>query len=213
MDDLSSRIASLGSSEAFVRKMKSLRLGPEEGDKTTLAELDRLHKMAYCDELTGIPNRRYFKEELDCMIQLGKSLDQQFAVIFLDMDKFKYINDTYGHEAGDFLLKQVALRLQYVIRLRYGGFVARLGGDEFTGIVSFFNEQELTTIIQELLHELRKAYEFNGTILDSTPSIGISLYPTHGDLTEVLMKKADEAMYVAKTQGKNTYRFYTENRL
>lgn len=160
------------------------------------------------DELTGIGNRKYFKTIVDEAIEQTDRDNEGFAVMFLDLDRFKYVNDTFGHDAGDKLLIDVADRIKAVINDR--DYVFRFGGDEFT-ILTYFTEdrQEVTNLAKKIIHTLTKPYTFDNHSFIVTASIGISLYPKHSQSLNELTKYADLSMYQAKQQGKNTFRFYT----
>ncbi|MGM0522988.1 MAG: EAL domain-containing protein [Bacillota bacterium] len=160
------------------------------------------------DELTGIGNRKYFKTIVDEAIEQTDQDNEGFAVMFLDLDRFKYVNDTFGHDAGDKLLIDVANRIKAVIKDR--DYVFRFGGDEFTVLTYFTeNRQEVTELAKKIIHTLTKPYTFNDHSFIVTASIGISLYPKHSQSLNELTKYADLSMYQAKQQGKNTFRFYT----
>lgn len=160
------------------------------------------------DELTGIGNRKYFKAIVDEAIKQTDQDNEGFAVMFLDLDRFKYVNDTFGHDAGDKLLIDVASRIKAVINDR--DYVFRFGGDEFT-VLTYFTEdrQEVTELAKKIIHTLTKPYTFYNQSFIVTASIGISLYPKHSQSLNELTKYADLSMYQAKQQGKNTFRFYT----
>jgi diguanylate cyclase (GGDEF)-like protein/PAS domain S-box-containing protein len=163
--------------------------------------------MAYYDTLTGLPNRNSFKQHLNEVLtsQRGKTL----AVIFLDLDRFKIINDTKGHTVGDLILQKVAHRLELVIR--YDGFVSRQGGDEFIILMENTSKEKVKEMCDQILHQFAKPFEVNSQEFFVTTSIGISLYPDDGIDEESLIKYADTAMYQAKERGKNNYQFYSSN--
>ncbi len=169
----------------------------------------RLDQMAHHDVLTGLPNRLLFSDRLTQRLTDARRTGEQVAVMFLDLDRFKLVNDTLGHNAGDELLKQVADRLQRV--LREADTVARMGGDEFTIILSHIhNVDEATLPARRILEVLSKPFDICGHELYVTTSIGVSMYPSDGSDVESLVRAADTAMYHAKENGRNTYRFYTE---
>lgn len=170
-------------------------------------KIKALHKLAYYDALTGLPNRRYFEEELIKRVEEHKNLRKPLAVMFIDMDRFKQINDTYGHDVGDELLKYVATKMLKVIGDL--GFCARLAGDEFVALLfDFESKEELLFEARRLLMNLQPPIKVclndQEIELNSTPSIGISLYPDNGTSHEELLKSADEAMYEVKQNGKNS---------
>lgn len=178
---------------------------------TDLKEQEELIKyQAFHDDLTGLPNRKMFKEQIASEIDYAIENQSKFALFFLDLDRFKYINDTFGHEAGDSLLQMVAERLDSILEAK--GKVFRFGGDEFTIIASHLIErQEAADIGKEILAILTKPYQFNNSKFIITASLGISIYPNDCTDIESLTKYADMAMYQSKQQGKNTFRFYTKD--
>lgn len=167
---------------------------------------DRLRQMAYHDSLTGLPNRQMFHERLAKSMQWADEHDQMIALLFLDLDGFKTINDTYGHDIGNLLLKAVAQRLCHC--LRGSDTVARLGGDEFVvllpGIPSL---QDVIRVAEKILETLANPFVLEGNHIPISTSIGVSMYPLDDDDAEELLKKADFAMYEAKHLGKNRYEF------
>jgi diguanylate cyclase (GGDEF)-like protein/PAS domain S-box-containing protein len=169
----------------------------------------RLDQLAHHDSLTGLPNRLLFSDRLTQRIAEARRRGEQLAVMFLDMDRFKLINDTLGHNAGDVLLQEVAERLKST--LRDVDTVARMGGDEFTVILSQVRHGDEAAIIgRRILEILSKPFAVGGHELFLTASIGISLFPSDGSDVETLVRNADAAMYHAKDQGRNTFHFYTE---
>ncbi|WP_112181044.1 MULTISPECIES: EAL domain-containing protein [Paraliobacillus] len=165
---------------------------------------------AFHDELTKLPNRKLFIETIDSEISYAQEHDTKIALFFLDLDRFKYINDTFGHDAGDSLLKTVGQRLQSI--LKDADKVFRFGGDEFTILATQLNDkQEAADIAKEILSILTKPYQFNEHRFIITASLGISIYPIDATGVNALTKYADTAMYQSKQQGKNTFRFYTED--
>ena len=171
-----------------------------------LAEQKIMH-LAHHDQLTGLPNRALFFDRLKQSIQLAKRNGQREAVMFLDLDGFKRVNDTLGHDAGDLLLQEVAHRLQRI--LRSSDTVARVGGDEFTFVLNNIEEDENAGMIaKKIIAVLSEPFGLNGQQCQVGGSIGISIFPDDGHDFEALLKQADEAMYRAKQRGKNTYQFY-----
>ncbi len=171
----------------------------------------RLLHLAHYDSLTNLPNRVLFRDRLIQTIARANRNKQIVALIFIDLDRFKEINDTLGHDTGDFLLTGVADRLKN--NLRQADILARLGGDEFTVIVEDLHhetecENTVTTIAQKLLESFSCPFGIEGRELFVTPSIGITLYPFDADDVDSLLKCADIAMYHAKAQGRNNYQFY-----
>jgi len=180
---------------------------------------NRLRQMAYFDHLTSLPNRRLFAEQLGLLLRLSRRQNQMLALIFLDLDNFKRINDSLGHSAGDQLLKEVARRLSGCVResdvvAHYVDSdsridVSRLGGDEFTVVLNQIDRPESAGIVaQRLLDSLSQPMQIEGQEVIVTPSIGIAVSPQDGGDTEGLLKAADTAMYHAKKLGKNNFLFY-----
>lgn len=167
---------------------------------------DRLRYMAYHDSLTGLPNRELLHDRLNQSLQAAKEHDQLVALLFLDLDGFKQINDSYGHDMGNLLLQAVAQRLSAC--LRSSDTVARLGGDEFVVLLSSISSlQDVVRVAEKLLDALSKQFNLQGTCIPITTSVGISIFPLDGCNTHDLLKKADLAMYQAKGLGKNRYEF------
>ncbi len=168
----------------------------------------KLEYQAHYDLQTGLPNRAYFNERLSKTIQLAKKHHKKMAVMFLDLDRFKKINDTLGHKAGDSLLKNFAKRFKS--SLPKNGFVARWGGDEFTVLLTEIeNIEEASKIARRILQEVKKPFEIEGQAFYVTSSIGIAIYPENGKEVDTLIKNADSALYLAKRNGRNNYRFYS----
>src|SRR5690606_6852803 len=169
----------------------------------------RVQYLASHDEMTSLPNRGMFTELLDHAIEAARRGKRKLAVLFIDLDRFKLINDSLGHEAGDRLLKEIAERFKSC--LRRADVVARLGGDEFIVLVEGIRRpSEAAQIARKLLSAAIKPIEIMGQECRVTASIGIALYPGDGDDARALMKKSDLAMYCAKDEGKNNFQFYTE---
>lgn len=170
----------------------------------------RIWHMAHHDALTGLPNRSLLHDRLDqALTQAGRS-NQRLAVMFLDLDRFKNVNDTLGHHIGDQLLKHVAERLREVVRAV--DTVSRLGGDEFVVVLhEIQSPDDALMVAEKIIAALAKAAVVEGHTLHATPSIGISVYPDDGDEAYALMKNADTAMYQAKANGRNTFQFFMAN--
>jgi diguanylate cyclase (GGDEF)-like protein/PAS domain S-box-containing protein len=168
-----------------------------------------IKKQATHDALTGLPNRTLFNDRLEQAILHAGRNQNEMAVIFIDLDGFKDINDTLGHYSGDLLLKEVALRLKSSIRET--DTVARLGGDEFSIILLDIHSQEdIKRTLENILHIVQQPFTLSNEIAYVTASIGITLYPKDADNGEGLLKNADQAMYSAKDIGKNCFKFFTE---
>jgi diguanylate cyclase (GGDEF)-like protein len=165
---------------------------------------------AYCDDLTHLPNRRSLEKKFKEVLANKISDSCNHFILFLDLDKFKIVNDNLGHHIGDKLLQAAAKRLTNCVR--EDDFVCRLGGDEF--VILFSNVTEVKgadKIASKIVEVFRQPFSIDGNELHLTASIGISRFPADGDDFEVVMKKADTAMYKAKRHGKNNYQFYTED--
>ncbi|MCP2731629.1 CHASE2 domain-containing protein [Limnofasciculus baicalensis] len=167
---------------------------------------DRLRYIAYHDPLTSLGNRKYFQENLTQSLDWSRSQHQLLALLFLDLDGFKKVNDTLGHDIGDELLKAVADRLKN--SLRSSDIVSRLGGDEFTVILPGIPEAKYAGKVAKKIGEaISEDYYLEGHKVQVTTSIGISLFPLDGETEEMLIKKADTAMYHAKKSGRNQHQF------
>ncbi|MFD2671321.1 EAL domain-containing protein [Marinicrinis sediminis] len=168
-----------------------------------------IQHLAYHDELTGLPNRRMFNERLDARITQHQEANTRFAVMVLDIDRFKMINDSLGHMYGDLFLKEVSERIRQVVIDR-PICLARIGGDEFTLMVEQFDQlTEVSAIADELIHQIQQPYSLMETDFYVTASIGITVYPDHGIDSGQLLKHADSAMYEVKREGKNGYCYYS----
>lgn len=162
---------------------------------------------AYHDALTGLPNRALFKDRLGMSISQAKRNQSKLGVMFLDLDRFKWVNDTLGHLHGDELLKMVASRFKHC--MRNADSLARLGGDEFTVILPEINRNsDVAGIAHKILAELERPFILADREVFISASIGISVFPDHGDTVDTLIKSADIAMYHVKWEGKNDYKFY-----
>jgi len=180
---------------------------------------NRLRQLAYYDSLTSLPNRRLFTEQLDLLLRLAKRNKELMALLFLDLDNFKRINDSLGHSSGDLLLREVAKRLLRCVResdvvAHYVEpnsriDVSRLGGDEFTVVLNQLDTPESAGVVaQRLLDMLAQPITIEGHELVITPSIGVAIAPDDASTVEGLLKAADTAMYHAKTSGKNKLMYY-----
>ncbi len=164
--------------------------------------------IAMHDALTGLPNRVLFNERLASAVAQARRHERGLAVLFVDLDRFKLINDTLGHEAGDDLLRETARRL--IENLRAGDAVARLGGDEFVVLLEEVAERHyVASVSQKLIAALAAPFVIKGREYHITASVGVSVYPEDGDDPPTLLKHADSAMYRAKEQGRNAFEFYS----
>jgi len=170
----------------------------------------QLHNLAYYDALTKLPNRELFRDRLANALAQANRHDESVALMFLDLDHFKNINDSLGHRAGDDLLKAVASTLEACVR--NSDTVARLGGDEFIIVIpAVIQVEDIAKVAEKIIYAMEKPFEIEGAHkIHVSTSIGISLYPTDGQNVDALLKNADTAMYRAKEAGRRGYKFYTE---
>ncbi|MBF0310729.1 MAG: EAL domain-containing protein [Magnetococcales bacterium] len=170
---------------------------------------EKLHRLAFYDPLTGLPNRVMFRDRLEQEITIVRRYHQRAAILFLDLDRFKNVNDTLGHAAGDILLMEVARRLKH--QVRENDTVARLAGDEFILILRDIRDAEAAARVAEnICLSLAQPFDLRGEEVFVGASVGISLLPDDGTEAETLTKRADAAMYHAKDAGRGQYRFFTE---
>jgi diguanylate cyclase (GGDEF)-like protein len=170
----------------------------------------RLNYLAQYDPLTEIPNRQYFQEQLERATARARREGRKVALFFLDLDQFKVVNDTLGHDAGDSLLREMADRLRRSIRA--GDIVARLGGDEFAVLLEgLTGALDAETIARSILDVIAEPFHINGREVTVTTSIGITIYPNDNSDISTLLKNADIAMYQAKENGRNNFKFFTES--
>ena len=173
--------------------------------KANKAEQD-VKKLAYHDPLTGLPNRTYLKQQLNVTVNRAATENQRFAILFLDLDRFKMINDTLGHDAGDLLLKAVADRIRHCVR--ENDFVARLGGDEFTVVLENIASLDgASSVAEKICRSVARPFVFMQQKMFVTTSIGISIFPDDGEDVSALIKHADSAMFRAK-EKRNDFCFY-----
>jgi diguanylate cyclase (GGDEF)-like protein/PAS domain S-box-containing protein len=169
----------------------------------------RIQHLAYHDNLTGLPNRSLLQDRLAHSIAHAERSQRRVAVLFIDLDNFKNINDTLGHDVGDELLRQVSRRLTECIRLE--DTIARQGGDEFIVLLDSLDDSRGASVVAEkILNRLRQPFELGGTEQHVSGSLGIALYPEDGPDPQTLLKNADTAMFHGKSLGKNTYQFFTQ---
>ena len=174
---------------------------------------ERIHRLAYFDPLTGLPNRSQMHERLESILQEAAAEQQNAALLFIDLDRFKPINDSMGHPAGDLVLKQVAQRLRDCTQEH--DLVCRMGGDEFTLILTGQNDEESAAntavqVAERILHTLNQPYLLGQREVFISASIGVALYPTDGRSVIELLKNADIAMYHAKSLGRDNVQFFNE---
>jgi diguanylate cyclase (GGDEF)-like protein/PAS domain S-box-containing protein len=171
---------------------------------------DRLHHMATHDALTDLPNRLMVNDRLEHAIQKVERSDVKIAVIFIDLDRFKQVNDSLGHAAGDSLLKVIAVKLKS--HIRKGDTLARFGGDEFVVLIEDFNQiEDVTAVLYKMLETVVEPVLISGYEIISSASIGVTIFPDDTDNVDVLLKNADVAMYRAKDKGGNNFQFYTQD--
>ena len=174
---------------------------------------DKIASLALYDALTGLANRSLLEDRLRQAIEQAIRDHDKVGLIFMDLDKFKQINDTLGHDMGDLLLQQVAQRISECVR--EGDTVSRLGGDEFVVIMEDLSEDpriaasQAKAVAEKILATLNKPYDLGGNIRSSTPSIGVTLFSDHKYGIDQLLKQADLAMYQAKAEGRNTVCFFS----
>lgn len=170
----------------------------------------QIHRLAYFDNLTGLASRAYYYERIEDFINAANRRNEQFAFLFLDLDGFKDINDSFGHDVGDHFLKAIAERIKHVVRDI--DFAARLGGDEFCIILNNIADDEgIAEVADRCLRQINQPLQLDQHQVKPRVSIGIALYPRDGTNEVKLMKAADAAMYAAKQAGKQRYMFYSED--
>ncbi|OYV96586.1 MAG: hypothetical protein B7Z62_07910, partial [Deltaproteobacteria bacterium 37-65-8] len=170
---------------------------------------EQISHVAHHDNLTALPNRILFYDRLNQEIRKARRNKESIAVFFLDLDGFKIINDTFGHDVGDALLRETAKRI--VACVRDSDTVARIGGDEFTVILpNVKTRNNISPVAERIVEAMATPFMLNGKNCNVTVSIGIALYPSNGETAEQLVKIADAAMYLAKNSGKNCYHFVSD---
>ena len=186
-----------------------LALSRARAAEEQIAHAARVQHLAYHDGLTALPNRSLFSKLLNQSIHQAHRYNRQLAVLFFDLDHFKSVNDTLGHEAGDQLLREVATRLKTC--LRDSDTIARMGGDEFVALLPELTEEKyVITVAQKILSAVARPFILHGQEFRVTASIGISLYPQDGLDEQTLERNADIAMYHVKEGGRNNFQFYSE---
>lgn len=169
----------------------------------------RLENLAYFDPLTHLPNRQLFHDRLQQAIKTAKRENHPFALLYIDLDHFKQVNDTLGHDAGDDLLIQVSERLNSCVRA--SDTIGRVGGDEFNAILLAIDRKDISMVASHMVKELEKEFNLRGDTANIGASIGIAIYPDDSEDLEKLNKKADIAMYHAKKQGRGNFQFYQDD--
>lgn len=192
---------------------KALRISGVNTDLTERKRTERrIYELAYFDHLTGLPNRRFLIEELEHVLARGQRSGHYSGLLYLDLDNFKLLNDTMGHDLGDMLLRQTAQRLRCTVR--HSDQLARLGGDEFVVVLEGLGTSapsvaaEADRVVSKILSALGQPYQLGSLLFKSTASIGITLFEGDGTNIETLLKQADLAMYRAKADGRNIARFF-----
>ena len=170
--------------------------------------VEEMHYLAYYDKMTKLPNRILFNDRAKFAFKNARRTNEKYTVLFLDLDEFKIINDTMGHNAGDKLLKIVAKKL--IASVREGDTISHWGGDEFTILSKINDIDDNKKLCQRILKEIKKAVQINNKKIDCSVSIGASIYPTDGETIDELIQKADMAMYVSKTKGKDSFTIYDD---
>jgi diguanylate cyclase (GGDEF)-like protein len=165
--------------------------------------------LAYHDGLTNLPNRRLAEEEIKAAMSQAELKNMKVGFMFIDLDNFKVVNDTLGHDIGDLLLIEAAERLKQSIR--HKDIVSRLGGDEFMIVLKdISNSKQITDVAQRIIHTFATPFTIDKNIMKVTCSIGITVYPDEGEDVISLLKNADQAMYKVKQTGRNNYQFLNE---
>lgn len=168
--------------------------------------VEEMHYLAYYDKMTNLPNRILFNDRAKLAFKNAKRNKDKYAVLFLDLDEFKLINDTMGHSAGDKLLKIIAKKLRNSVR--EGDTISHWGGDEFTILSKINDVNDNKILCQRILKEIKKSVKINKKDIECSVSIGTSIYPTDGQKIDELIQKADMAMYVSKTKGKDSFTLF-----
>lgn len=210
-------IQTLGRGARIVNTTKVTIQGDDEKPEYLLTLMDdvterrkaeqRIEHLAHSDSLTDLPNRTAFNERLTAILKLARAEGRGFAILCMDLDEFKEVNDVYGHIVGDLLLCRVADRLRAVAD---GIFIARLGGDEFTIIADIAERPALTQLTDRLLAAFVGDFEINGHRLRQALSIGVAIYPVDGTKSATLMNNADAALYRAKAEDRGSAMFFEE---
>lgn len=193
----------------FLKELEYIRASMVQTFKRLEQEKTDLYNLSRTDSLSGLANRNLLQERVEQIIELSQRNGKEFALLFLDLDHFKSVNDSLGHDVGDELLRNIARVIKDILRLN--DVVARIGGDEFVIVLtSYSNEVELIEIIDRIQARLAKPWEIQTFPIQITSSIGITIYPKDGENLLTLMKNADIAMYKAKEDGRSGYSFFTQ---
>ncbi|MBP3952935.1 sensor domain-containing diguanylate cyclase [Bacillus suaedae] len=168
---------------------------------------EELKRLAYYDDLTDLPNRKSLDSHIEKSLSRSKRHKHNFTLMFVDLDNFKHVNDSMGHEAGDLLLKEVVKRIRGSIRDE--DLISRIGGDEFIVVFEETNKDEIEVIATRILESVARPYLIHEQEANISLSIGISMYPDDGETKETLIDHADKAMYYAKNNGKNNFKVYS----
>jgi diguanylate cyclase (GGDEF)-like protein len=170
--------------------------------------VEEMHYLAYYDKMTKLPNRTLFNDRAKIAFKNAARNKEKYVVLFLDLDEFKIVNDTMGHNAGDQLLKTISKRI--VKSVREGDTISHWGGDEFTILSKIKNIDDNKLLCERILKNIKEKIIINRRRVNCTVSIGGAIYPNDGDNIDDLVQKADMAMYVSKTQGKDKYTLYND---
>lgn len=199
--------------ENYVYKLPNGEVVAIYDDVTKAKQLEeQMYNLAHYDILTGLPNRALFTDRLRQSLTIAKRNKAHLAVMFIDLDQFKPVNDTLGHDVGDLLLKEVAVRMQGCVR--ESDTISRIGGDEFIVLLPFIEtDQDAMMVAEKILFSLSQMFELAVHKIHISSSIGIAVYPEHGDQDNILVKNADIAMYFAKESGRNNAKLFRSNML
>ena len=194
--------------EMISKNINDLAKAVNQRESSLIETHEQLNYLSNHDALTDLPNRRLFMINLQHALNIAKRNNTKVAILFIDLDEFKQVNDVLGHDVGDALLKNVAQRLR--LSLRETDTLARIGGDEFNILLEgFHNIEDVNLIAGNIIDTFQQPFEFSGHTLRTTTSIGISIYPDDGEDSVTLIKNADLAMYQSKDRGKNKYSFFS----
>lgn len=199
--------------DIYVYKLPNGEIVVIYNDITQAKQLEQqMHHLAHYDTLTDLPNRALFSDRLRLSLAAARRGQTHLAVMLIDLDQFKSINDTLGHDIGDLLLKEVAVRMQRCVR--ESDTISRMGGDEFIVLLpSIETEPDVMTVAEKILYVLNQPFELAGHEIHISSSIGIAIYPEHGDEDKSLLKNADIAMYFAKQSGRNNAKLFQPDML